>query len=186
VIRRARSADAAEIVAIYAPIVERTAISFEEIAPSVEQTREHIETTGEIWPRLVMEDDGAIVGFVYASAHRTRAAYRWSVDVSAYVRDDARGRGVARTLYDALFRILTVQGFHRAYAGIALPNDASVGLHRALGFTPVGIYREVGYKRGVWHDVSWWERSLATVDPPQEPTPVANLAPAVLAELLGP
>jgi L-amino acid N-acyltransferase YncA len=185
VIRRARAADAAQIVAIYAPIVERTAISFEEIAPSVEQTREHLETAGEIWPRLVMEDDGAILGFVYASAHRARAAYRWSLDVSAYVREDARGRGVARSLYDALFRIVTVQGFHRAYAGITLPNDASVALHRALGFTPIGVYREVGYKFGRWHDVSWWERSLAAVDPPREPTPVAELPPATLAELIG-
>jgi phosphinothricin acetyltransferase len=185
-IRPVRPDDAEAIAAIYAPIVERTMISFEEIAPSVDETRARIEQIARIWPWLVFDDGGGVLGYVYASQHRTRAAYRWSVDVSAYVREDARGRGLAGSLYAALFRVLTAQGYHRAYAGIALPNDASIGLHRAVGFTAVGIYREVGYKFGAWHDVSWWERPLASTAAPREPIPLADLPVDALDELLRP
>jgi L-amino acid N-acyltransferase YncA len=185
-IRPVRPDDAEAIAGIYAPIVERTTISFEEVAPSVGETRARIEQIARIWPWLVFDDGGGALGYVYASQHRTRAAYRWSVDVSAYVREDARGRGLARSLYEALFRVLTAQGYHRAYAGIALPNDASVGLHRAVGFTPVGIYREVGYKFGLWHDVSWWERPLGSTAVPREPTPLADLPADEVDALLRP
>jgi len=185
-IRCVRLDDAEAIAAIYAPIVERTMISFEEVAPSVDEFRARIEQIAKIWPWLVFDDGSGVLGYVYASQHRSRAAYRWSVDVSAYVREDARGRGLARSLYEALFRVLTAQGYHRAYAGIGLPNDASVGLHRALGFTAVGVYREVGYKFDAWHDVSWWERPLGSRAVPREPIPLADLPADVLDELLTP
>jgi len=125
-IRCVRPDDAEAIAAIYAPIVERTMISFEEVAPSADEIRARIEQIAKIWPWLVYDDGGGVLGYVYASQHRARAAYRWSVDVSAYVREDARGRGLARSLYEALFRVLAAQGYHRAFAGIGLPNDASI------------------------------------------------------------
>jgi L-amino acid N-acyltransferase YncA len=161
-------------------------ISFEEIAPSGEETSVRIATTLQRWPWLVFEEAGDVLGFAYATKHRERSAYRWAVDVSVYVGDGARGRGIGRSLYLALFRVLREQGFHRAFAGIALPNDASVALHRAVGFQPVGVYREVGYKLGAWRDVSWWERPIAPSGaPPREPIALAELSRAGLRRALG-
>jgi L-amino acid N-acyltransferase YncA len=161
-------------------------ISFEEIVPSVEETRARIEATLLRWPWLVYEDGGEVLGYAYASKHRERAAYRWSVDVSVYVRENARGRGIGRSLYLALFRILREQGFHHAFAGIALPNVASIALHRSVGFAPVGVYREVGFKFGAWHDVAWMECAIQPPGtPPREPTPLPELSGAGLRRALG-
>jgi phosphinothricin acetyltransferase len=185
-IRLARPDDAAACAAIYRPIVEGTIISYEEIAPSPEVMRERIEATLATHPWLVYEDGGTVLGYAYSYKHRERAGYRWSVDVSIYLDERARGRGIGRSLYEALFRILEQQRFHRAYAGIALPNDASVAIHRALGFTEVGVYTEVGFKQGVWNDVIWLQRPLGTTRevPPAEPISLAELDPAVLAAAL--
>ena len=128
-------------------------------------------------PWLVWESDGRVLGYAYASSHRDRAAYQWSVEVSAYVHVQARRIGVARMLYTSLFAALAVQGFRNAYAGITLPNPGSVGFHTAMGFTPIGVYRGIGYKHGAWHDVGWYERPLAPrdVDPPlPAPLPVCR------------
>lgn len=169
-IRLATTADAAAIHAIYAPIVRSTAISFELEPPVVEEMRGRIAKTLHFWPWLVCERQGAVLGYAYASRHRERAAYQWSVDVSVYVAADQRGRGIGRALYTALFAILRAQGYRNACAGIALPNAASVALHEAMGMRPVGVYRHVGYKLGAWHDVGWWQGELqpppATAEPP--------------------
>jgi phosphinothricin acetyltransferase len=118
-------------------------------------------------PWLVCERAGGIAGYAYATPHRTRAAYQWSVETSAYVHAGARRSGVARALYGALLALLEVQGYRNAYAIITLPNPASVALHEALGFRSVGVHRGAGYKLGAWHDVGWWQRALAarTRDP---------------------
>ncbi len=120
-------------------------------------------------PWLVFERDGIVLGYAYAGIHRERPAYQWSVEVSAYVHRDAQRLGVARALYTSLFAALVVQGFRNAYAGITLPNEASVGFHTAMGFTPVGVYRGIGYKYGNWHDVAWFERGLAPRDESPQP-----------------
>jgi phosphinothricin acetyltransferase len=124
-------------------------------------------------PWLVLDDGGEILGYVYASGHSERAAYGWSANVSAYIADGRRGQGIGRALYTSLFALLKLQGFVNLYAGITLPNPASVGIHEAMGFELVGVYRQVGFKCGAWHDVGWWQGSL--VERPNRPEPTNSL-----------
>lgn len=161
-IRDASPDDAAAVAAIYRPIVERTATSFELDAPDEAEMRSRMNAITRPYPWLVAIDDGKrITGYSYASPHRARPAYASSVDVSVYVDEAARQHGIGRALYTELFTRLAHAGtFHRAFAGIALPNDASLAFHQRFGFEPVGIYREAGYKFGRWIDVSWWQRGV--------------------------
>ena len=177
VIRHAdASRDAAGCAAIYAPFVADTAVSLEEEPPTAVEMSRRITATSERYPWLVAEIDGVLAGYAYASAHRDRAAYRWAADVAVYVDERARRNGVGRALYSALFGLLGRQGVQTVCAGVSLPNDASVGLHEALGFRPVGVYRRIGWKRGVWWDVGWWQLQLADGDgPPPELRPPAKL-----------
>ncbi|KCZ91069.1 arsinothricin resistance N-acetyltransferase ArsN1 family B [Hyphomonas jannaschiana] len=171
-IRVASSDDAGWIADIYAPYVRNTVISFELIPPSVEEMAQRIETTLQIYPWLVAEEAGHTLGYAYASQHRTRAAYKWSCDVSVYVAPAAQGRKVGTRLYQQLLETLAGQGFRNAFAGIALPNDASIALHERLGFSHLGTYTDVGCKLGAWHDVGWWQKSLSdTPGVPDEPVP---------------
>jgi L-amino acid N-acyltransferase YncA len=168
-IRLATPEDAPGVQAIYAPVVRETAISFELEPPTIEEIRKRIVKTLERLPWLVCEQNRDILGYVYASEHRSRPAYQWSVDVSVYVHENARRSGVGQALYRSLFSLLTLQGFYHAHAGITLPNPASVGLHESLGFQPVGVYNAVGYKLGAWHDVGWWQLMLRECVIPPEP-----------------
>jgi len=162
-IRAATGEDAAAIAAIYAPYVTGTVVSFEAEPPdAAEMARRMVALP--LLPWLVAERDGRVAGYAYASAHRARAAYRWGADVSVYLDEPERGRGTGRALYARLLDTLRELGYTGAYGGITLPNPASVGLHEAMGFTLVGIYRRVGFKLGHWHDVGWWQ--LPLVDPP--------------------
>lgn len=167
--------DAAGIIDVYRPAITERATSFEIEVPTLAEMAARITTTLERYPWLVREDRSGIIGYAYATRHRDRAAYQWCVEVSAYVRDDQHRRGVGSVLYLQLFDLLAAQGFHIAYAGITLPNDASVAFHRALGFEPVGTYRDIGYKFGKWHDVQWLVRRLRPRDvAPQTPIPFAE------------
>jgi phosphinothricin acetyltransferase len=159
-VRPASAADGEAIGAIYAPYVLETAISFEEVAPSGEEMARRIKSTLPTHPFLVAEENGHVLGYAYAGPHGERAAYRWSANVSAYVGGDAHRRGIGRTLYAELFRLLLRQGFHSIFAGITLPNEKSIGLHEAMGFVHLGTYRDVGYKLGRWHDVGYWRLGL--------------------------
>jgi len=170
VFRRATPADAPALAAIYDPIVADTIISFEETPPGADGIRQRIEAAGDSYPWLVCERNGNVAGYVYASAHRVRAAYRWGVDVSAYVAPSAQRLGIARRLYAQLFELLAAQGYCVAFAGIALPNEPSCKLHESVGFTKVGVYHGVGFKFGAWHDVVWYERRLRPAEEmPAEP-----------------
>jgi L-amino acid N-acyltransferase YncA len=170
IVRTASTADAAAIAAIYAPIVRETAISFEIEPPTAAEMAGRIETTLAAHPWLVAEAAGFVAGYAYAAAHQARGAYRWSVNTTVYVAEGRRGAGVGRTLYGSLIPILRRQGFRSAFAGIALPNEASVALHQAMGFEALGVYRDVGFKFGRWHDVGWWRLALSDADaPPSEP-----------------
>ena len=170
--------DAAAVAAIYRPVVESSSVSFEEAAPNAAEMAARIRSTLVRTPWLVAEGDAtAVIGYAYAGAHRDRAAYRWSVDVSAYVRDDWRGRGVGSQLYDRLTSILRDQGFVNAYAGISLPNPASVALHESIGMRRIGVYERVGFKFGAWHDVAWYGMRLSEPSgDPLEPIAFAALA----------
>ncbi len=179
-IRLATESDAGEISAIYAPVVRETIISFETEPPSPDEMRRRIVNTLGHFPWLVYERDGRVAGYAYAATHRPRAAYQWCVDVSAYVHVDERRTGVGRTLYRSLISVLALQGYRNAYAGIALPNSSSVRLHESIGFTPVGVYRETGYKLGGWHDVGWWQLTLRERD--KDPTPPLALPVVVDSE----
>jgi L-amino acid N-acyltransferase YncA len=159
-IRLATESDAGQIQAIYAPFCSSTPVSFELEPPTVEEMRFRIAKILEQFPWLVCEGDGEILGYVYASRHRERPAYQWSVDVTVYVAEQHRRKGLGHALYTSLFEILRLQGFYHAYAGITLPNAGSIGLHEAMGFQPVGVYRAVGFKCGGWHDVGWWQLEL--------------------------
>ena len=175
-IRIARAEDAAEVAAIYAPFVTDSATSFEYSPPDAAEMAARIASALAYAPYLVSEARDGILGFAYASKHRDRAAYQWSVDVSVYIHERARRQGVGRALYTSLFALLRLQGFYTAHAGISLPNPASVGLHEALGFQPVGVYRSVGFKRGAWHDVGWWQLPLR--ERTGTPAPPRSLADA--------
>jgi L-amino acid N-acyltransferase YncA len=172
-IRMATDSDAAAIADIYGPICIETPISFEEAAPTAIEMAQRVRSVTQTLPWLVLEDRD-IVGYVYARPFRERAAYRWSVEVTVYVHTGHRRKGVAGALYAALFRILTLLGYFKCYAGVTVPNPASECLHEAVGFTPVGVYHGVGYKFGAWHDVSFYEMALRPEEPlPQEPRPVS-------------
>ena len=169
-IRIAQASDAEAIASIYAPIVTGTAISFEVAPPDAAEIARRIADTVPAYPWLVCESGSGIDGYVYATRHRVRSAYRWSVDVSVCVAEHARRRGIGRGLYVSLLRILAAQGYFNAFAGISLPNPASVALHEAMGFSAIGVYRSVGYKLGAWRDVGWWQLALrAPEDAPAEP-----------------
>jgi L-amino acid N-acyltransferase YncA len=159
-IRLATLEDASAIAVIYQPYVEVTPISFELAPPSETVMRERMVRVMAKLPWLVCEVDGAVAGYAYASPHHDRDAYQWSVDSSVYLRRGLQRRGLGRALYSELFALLVQQGYYTAFAGISLQNAASVGLHESFGFEPVGVYRNVGFKFGVWHDVGWWQKPL--------------------------
>jgi L-amino acid N-acyltransferase YncA len=148
------------LAAIYAPAVESQATSFELEPPDASEMGRRVAAVTARTPWLVCVQGSAVIGYAYGGQHRDRAAYAWSAEVSAYVHANAQRTGVGKALYTSLFAVLALQGFRSAYAGITLPNAASVRFHEALGFTPVGVYHDIGYKFGRWHDVAWFERAI--------------------------
>ena len=169
-IRLATPADGERIAAIYAPNVTDRATSFELTPPDAAEMNRRAAAVMARTPWLVAQGgDGQVIGYAYASPHRDRHAYQWSVEVSAYVDGNAHRSGQGRALYEALFAILVAQGFVNAYAGITLPNPASVGFHEAMGFRRIGTYEGIGWKFGRWHDVVWLHRPLAPRLPEMQP-----------------
>lgn len=165
-VRAATAADAAAIQCIYAPAVSESAASFEQTPPDAAEMARRMQARPHL-PWLVAEVDGSVAGYAYASAHRQRAAYRWSAECSIFVDRTHQRRGVGRVLYTRLLDEVRGIGYVSLYAGIVLPNSASVALHESVGFEPVGVYRNAGYKAGAWRDVGWWQLTLT--DPPARP-----------------
>jgi len=171
-IRAATRADAGACAAIYAPYVSGTVVSFETVPPAAEEMAERIANANRshAWIVAADEGEGEAFGYAYGGPFASRSAYRWSCEVSVYLEPGRRRTGAGRRLYEALFARLAERGFRTVVAGMTLPNEASVGFHRAMGFEPVGTYRRIGWKDGSWHDVAWAQRSLpAGHDPPAEP-----------------
>jgi L-amino acid N-acyltransferase YncA len=170
IVRDARAEDAAACAAIYAPYVTDTTISFETEPPTPAEMAERIADAVGHHAWLVLEESGRVVGYAYGGPFNPRAAYRWSCQVSVYLERGRRRTGGGRALYEALFSRLAERGYRSVLAGMTLPNEASEGLHLALGFEPVGIYRRIGYKHGSWHDVAWVQRRIGgSEEPPAEP-----------------
>lgn len=177
-LRVARKEDAEGILAIYSPFVKNTTVSFEYEVSDVSNYATKIEELLINFPWLIAEADGVIVGYAYASKHRDRPGYAWSAESSIYVHDDFMRKGIATVLYNALFEILAAQNFINLYAGIAQPNEGSTMFHVKMGFTPVGVYKKVGYKNGNWVDVVWLHRTL--LKHPAEPKAIiAFSSPAI-------
>ena len=159
-IRQATEADAPALLAIYAPYIESTPVSFEMVVPTVDEFAGRILKSLSRWQWLVAERDGGIAGYAYGSTHRERAAYRFSVEVSAYLDPRFHRQGIGSALYARLFEDLIAKGYCSAFAGITVPNDASIGMHRSVGFEMIGVFRNVGWKFDRWHDVAWMQRTL--------------------------
>jgi L-amino acid N-acyltransferase YncA len=176
-IRLAREYDSAGVADVYRPYVEDSPISFEEQAPHAAEIARRIAGDGRgLFPWLVADEDGRLLGYANSSPFRARPAYRWAVETGIYLAADAHGRGIGRKLLSALLDLLTAQGFTTAVAGIALPNAASVALHEKLGFVLTGTYDRTGFKRGEWIDVGHWQRDLAPRTPqPPQPLPFEPL-----------
>ncbi|ARV58637.1 N-acetyltransferase [Nostocales cyanobacterium HT-58-2] len=173
IIRFATQQDAEQILEIYAPFCSDSPVSFEIQAPTLDEMQQRIAKILQKLPWLVCEHGGEVLGYVYAAPHRDRSAYQWAVDVSVYIHESARCLGIGRALYTSLFKILVLQGYYSAYAGVTIPNKGSEKLHTLMGFEPIGIYRGVGYKCGAWHDVLWFELSLQPRVP--NPKPPMNI-----------
>jgi L-amino acid N-acyltransferase YncA len=182
-IRLATPEDAAGINAIYRPFVTDSAVSFELEPPSDESMAERITFTLRQYPWLVSHSASMLLGYAYASRYRERPAYQWAVETAVYVNGRCRRTGIGRALYQKLFAILRRQGYYTAYAGIALPNEASAALHQTMGFELIGTYRAAGYKLGAWHDVSWWQRPLRDYDFPSTPPKALFRLGAAIQEL---
>jgi L-amino acid N-acyltransferase YncA len=175
-IRLATEEDAAACLAIYAPVVEASAVSFELEPPSVEEMRGRIRSTLERTPWLVVEEGTVVWGYAYAAPFRARPAYQWTTEATVYVHHDHRGKRVGRALYTALLAVLRAADYRNVVGGITLPNPASVALHEGLGFRPTGAIRAAGFKLGGWHDVGFWQIQLrGDLAPAGPPRPLAHL-----------
>ena len=176
IIRFATPADVPAILAIYAPFVTDTAITFEYEVPSIAEFEARIAKIQQQYPYLVAEVNGRVLGYTYASVHRARTAYQWSVETSVYIHPDGHRQGIGRQLYTRLFDVLRQQGYYNAYAGAISPNPQSELFHRSMGFEHVGTYSNIGFKMGNWHSVAWFQLTLQPYSSnPFPPTPIGEL-----------
>lgn len=183
-VRLATINDTRQIREIYAPSILGAATSFETEVPSAEEMQSRIETILKKYPWIVCAVDEKIAGYVYASKHRDREAYQWSCECSIYMNNDFKGKGIGKELYQLLFQILKLQGFRNVYAGISLPNEASVHIHEKCGFKHFATYENIGYKFGNWHTVGWWKLQINDYDlQPPPPLKLSELSSQTLHDL---
>lgn len=173
-IRLVEEADIPQILDIYTPFVLTTATSFETEVPALESFTTRVLQYASLAPWLVARSGDTVLGYAYATAHRSRGAYRWNQETTVYVHPDYRKQGIARALYEKLLDLLTALGYTKALAVITLPNDASIGFHRSLGFKRIGEMNNIGFKFNRWHNTSWWDKDLQGEDfTPGEIKPVS-------------
>lgn len=183
-LRVANISDAKALSEIYKYYVENTTISFEYTAPDAYEFSKRITDKLEKYPFIVAEENGSVVGYAYASAFRERAAYGWDAELSVYIDNAKCHKGIGTKLYNALIAILKLQNFVSLYAGITIPNSASVALHKKFGFNVVGTYHSVGYKNNCWLDVAWYEKTLGDLCPPKPIVPFSGLRNEVIEQIL--
>jgi phosphinothricin acetyltransferase len=182
-LRPAVAADAEALIAIYAPYVQKTAITYEYEVPSPAEFRRRIETYSQKHPYLVAEVDGVPVGYAYASPLGSRPAFDWSVETAIYVREDCKGLGVGRALYEALESLLKEQGIRAMTAAIATVShddpyltNASIQFHLRMGFTPVATFHNAGWKFGRWYHLTCMEKAIGTYEEnPPHPKSVGEM-----------
>lgn len=183
----ASSTDAKELLAIYAPYVKNTTVTFEYDVPSVEEFAHRIETISEKYPYLVYKIDGKIAGYAYASTFKTRAAFMWDVETSIYLSEEFHSKNIAHKLYEAMFALLKEQGFYNCYAYISVPNPKSTRFHEKFGFTEIATYPNTGYKLNEWCSLSCMQKSLKEIHTQVAPAPyktIHELSPAFVASIL--
>ncbi len=174
-IRFATPADSRELLKIYAQYMT-TPITFECDLPSEQEFSERIAFISGSYPYLACEEDGQIIGYAYAHRHMEREAYQWNAELSVYLDMKATSRGLGKLLYGVLISILALQEVRNVYGCVTLPNARSEALHKSLGFRTVGVYSNAGYKNGKWHDVGWFEKSIAAYGSPPNPfVPISGL-----------
>ena len=177
-LRIATPSDAPELLEIYAPYVENTPITFEYTVPSLEEFTTRLKNILEKYPYIVAVENGIILGYAYASAFKTRAAYSWSVETSIYVREGKHHQGIGKALYHALEKCLYNQHVCNLCACIAFPNPESIAFHESFGYRMVAHFHQAGYKQNAWYDMVWMEKTLCThsIPPlPLLPFPALNI-----------
>ena len=184
-IRSGIERDVKGVLEIYAPYVKSTAVSFESQVPGIHEMWQRMEQAQEKFCWLVCIHEGKVVGYAYTSLHRSRAAYQWSCESSVYTSLEYRKMNMAGALYNALFEIAELQGYHTIFAGMTVPNPASRAFHLSMGFTPVGEYANVGYKFDSWHNTAWYQKTIKDCDePPQSILPTGEIAKSSMDEIL--
>ncbi len=170
VLRSVTPEDAGALGAIYAPFVATNAVSFETVVPNIKEMKARIVAAGDLYPWIaaVDEDSGVVLGYAFAKPFRTGAPYRFAVEVAVYTVGEVEGQGVRRSLLSSLIATLTAQNFTQAICTLMTPNDKLILLFEANGFRRAGVYREVNFKNGQWHDVGLWQRDLANADTPPD------------------
>ena len=177
--------DAAALLRIYAQYID-TPITFECRLPTVEEFAGRVASICAGYPYLVWEEQEKIVGYAYAHRQKEREAYQWNAELSVYLDGDFTSRGIGKALYDALIKILRLQGIKTVYGIVTLPNEKSEQLHERMGFHIAGTCRCTGYKCGAWHDVRWFEKQIAPYEENPAPVcPVSELPEGRLLEILG-
>lgn len=175
-IRLIKENDASSVLDIYKPYVLGTAITFEYNVPTLEEYLERIKVNTSEYPWLVCIQNEKIIGYAYASKFRYKTAYQWSPESTIYLSPEVHGKGIASVLYRTLFAILNLQGYFNVYAGVAIPNPKSESLHLALGFKEIGVFQNIGYKLGKWHDTRWFQLKLKEhTDHPSPPKKTGDI-----------
>ena len=171
-IRTAQPADVPAMLSIYDEFVRHTAVSFEYETPTPQEFLERLRAHIAVYPWLVYEENGAVLGYAYAGRAFERAAYAWNAEISCYLAPSARGRGVGRRLYAQIEEILRDMGVRKVFAVVTSANAPSVAFHRALGYRDAARFTDVGFKHGAWYDVLWLEKQLCPLGTPEAfPTP---------------
>ena len=175
-IRFAKMEDLPQILAIYTPYVENTAISFEYTTPTMEVFTARFQNITSQYPWLVWEEDGQVLGYAYGSAPFERAAFSWCAESSIYLRADCRGRGIGKKLQLTLEHLMKLQGYQLLYALVTTDNPPSIAFHKALGFSHLAEFPGCGWKLDAWHGLVWLEKRLNPVQKVADfPLPIGKL-----------